>query len=111
MPRLGVERLAPVFEALEAYDGAAAPAGTNPRGTDGPVPVVGSYPRSPIFDAIIAAAEAVGVEFNPDYNGDEQDGVSQEQLTVRDARRCTRYTAYVKPLLDGGNLTVRTDRR
>ncbi|MDO4919015.1 GMC family oxidoreductase [Kocuria sp.] len=101
--------VAPVFEALEAYEGptkeddAAAP-----RGTAGPVPVVGSYERSPIFDAIIEAAEAVGVPLNPDYNEGAQDGVSQEQLTVRNGRRVTTYMAYAKPWVDSGAIEVRT---
>ncbi|MDO5368267.1 GMC family oxidoreductase [Kocuria sp.] len=98
----------PVFEALENYDGAASPENRNPRGEDGPIPVVGDYERSPIFESIIAAAEAVGVEFNPDYNGDRQEGVSYEQLTIRHGKRCTTYTSYVKPLVGSGRITVRT---
>lgn len=72
----------PVFEALEHYDGAVSPENRNPRGEDGPIPVVGDYERSPIFESIIAAAEAVGVEFNPDYNEDQQEGVSYLSSTT-----------------------------
>lgn len=97
----------PIFEALENYDGAASPDNLNPRGTSGAIPVVGDYERSPIFKSIIAAAEAVGVEFNPDYNGDQQEGVSFEQLTIRNGKRCTTYTSYVKPLVEEGRITVR----
>lgn len=100
--------VAPVFEDLEAYDGAPAPHATDRRGTHGPIPVIGNYPRSPLFDSIIAAAEAVGVAYNPDYNGGRQDGISQEQLTVRNGRRRTTYMCYVKPLADAGRITVRT---
>ena len=101
--------VAPVFEALEAYEGptkdddAAAP-----RGTDGPVPVVGSYRRSPVFDAIIAAAETVGVPFNEDYNAGPQEGISQEQLTVKGIRRVTTYTSHAKPWVERGAIEVRT---
>ncbi|WP_369067148.1 GMC family oxidoreductase [Kocuria carniphila] len=70
--------------------------------------MVGDYERSPIFESIIAAAEAVGVEFNPDYNGDRQERVSYEQLTIRNGKRCTTYTSYVKPLVESGRITVRT---
>ncbi|WP_311199110.1 GMC family oxidoreductase [Kocuria rhizophila] len=101
--------VAPVFEALEAYDGPTADDdAAAPRGTDGPVPVVGSYHRSPIFDSIIAAAEAVGVPFNADYNSGSQEGISQEQLTVADGRRVTTYMAYAKPWVDRDTIQVRT---
>ena len=70
--------------------------------------MVGDYERSPIFESIIAAAEAVGVEFNPDYNGGQQEGASYEQLTIRNGKRCTTYTSYVKPLVESGRITVRT---
>lgn len=101
--------VAPVFEALEAYDGPTADDdAAAPRGTDGPVPVVGGYRRSPIFDSIIAAAEAVGVPFNADYNSGAQEGISQEQLTVADGRRVTTYMAYAKPWVDRGAIEVRT---
>ena len=101
--------VAPVFEALEAYDGPTTDDATAaPRGTDGPVPVVGTYELSPVFDAIIAASEAVGVPFNEDYNGATQDGVSQEQLTVRDGKRVTTYMAYAKPWVDKGAIEVHT---
>lgn len=100
--------VAPVFEALEGYDGPAQDDDAAPRGTAGPVPVVGGYDRSPIFDAIIEAAEAVGVPFNPDYNAGTQEGVSQEQLTVRDGKRVTTYMAYAKPWVEKGAITVRT---
>ncbi|RKQ35289.1 GMC family oxidoreductase [Kocuria tytonis] len=101
--------VAPVFEALEAYDGPAQDDdAAAPRGADGLVPVVGGYRRSPIFDAIIAAADAVGVPFNTDYNSGSQEGISQEQLTVRDGKRVTTYMAYAKPWVDRGAIEVRT---
>ena len=100
--------VAPVFEDLEAYDATPSPGTTDRRGTHGPVPVIGKYPLSPLFDSIIAAAEAVGVGRNPDYNGGYQDGISQQQLTVRNGKRCTTYMSHVKPLVGGGKITVRT---
>jgi choline dehydrogenase len=94
----------PVFEDLENYHGSPAAL----RGTDGPIDVDGSYPLSPIQRSIIDAAVQSGVPENPDYNGESQDGVSQEQITVRDGRRLTTYTAFVRPIEDSELLTVRT---
>jgi choline dehydrogenase len=95
----------PVFRAIEDYDGVA----TELRGTGGPLTVAGDYPRAPIHEAIVAAAQEAGVPLNPDYNGDELDGVSWMQLTIRDRRRLTTAGAYLEPLADDPRLTVRTD--
>ncbi|GGC78015.1 GMC oxidoreductase [Tersicoccus solisilvae] len=99
--------VAPVFARIEAYDGGRAHTRDAVRGTDGPLPVVGDYPLNPIFTSIIEAAGQVGVEFNPDYNGERQDGVSQEQITVKDGERFNTWMAYVRPIADHPDLTVR----
>lgn len=98
----------PWFKALETY---TPPAGQQPaptRGTDGPVPVRQDYVRNPIFDSIIEAAGQVGVEYNPDYNAGTLDGISQQQVNVRDDRRFNTWMAFLKPILDNPLLTVIT---
>jgi len=98
----------PWFRAVESY---VPPAGAVPhesRGTDGPVPAVQDYPLNPIFGSIIEAAEHVGVAYNEDYNAGALDGVSQQQVNVRDGRRFNTYMAYVKPVEDDPRLTLRT---
>lgn len=98
----------PWFQALETY---IPPAGAVPdgsRGTEGPVPVVQDYPLNPIFGSIIEAAEHVGVARNDDYNVGSLDGVSQQQINVRDGRRFNTWMAYVKPVEDHPGLSVRT---
>ena len=93
-----------VFRAIENYDGGSSEL----RGAGGPLDVVGSYPLVPVQQAIIDAAVAVGLEHNLDYNGDQLDGISQEQITVRGGTRLNTYIAYVKPVADAPNLTIRT---
>lgn len=94
----------PVFKAIENYDGGASEL----RGSDGLLDVSGSYPLVPIQQSIIDAAVAIGLEHNPDYNGDHLDGISQQQITVRGGSRLNTYMAYVKPIIDSPALTVRT---
>jgi choline dehydrogenase len=97
----------PVFRRIEAYDGGRAHKAADSRGTDGPIPAVGDYELNPIFGSIIEAAKLVGVEENDDYNDGDQDGISQEQINVRDGKRFNTYMAYVKPIADDPNLTIR----
>ena len=46
--------------------------------------------------------------YNSDFNGARQEGVGHYQVTVRDARRSSASSAYVRPALGRKNLTVRT---
>lgn len=94
----------PVYQAIENYDG--GPGAT--RGVGGPLDVVGDYPLVPIQQSIIDAAVEIGLPFNPDYNDGELDGVSQEQINVRDGSRLSTYAAYVRPIEGHDALTVQT---
>ena len=47
------------------------------------------------------------IPHNPDYNDGVLDGVSQEQITVRDGSRLNTYIAYVRPIEDHPNLDDR----
>lgn len=73
------------------------------------LPVTDDYPLTPIQASIIDAAVQEGLERNPNYNGDHLDGVSQEQVTMRDGRRVNTWMAYVEPVREADNLTIITD--
>jgi choline dehydrogenase-like flavoprotein len=69
-----------------------------------------SEQRSPraISRDLLAASEAAGIPRVPDYNGPEQDGVSMFQVNQRGGRRESAADAFLKPVLDRPNLTVKT---
>ncbi|BDV32271.1 GMC family oxidoreductase [Microbacterium terricola] len=94
----------PLFRAIENSSGGASEL----RGAGGLLDVTDDYPLSPIQSSIIDAAVEIGLEHNPDYNGDHLDGVSQQQITVRDGTRLSSYRAYVQPIQDAPNLTIQT---
>ncbi|WP_432491549.1 GMC family oxidoreductase [Kineococcus auxinigenes] len=98
------EDVLPVFKDIEDYDGGAGEL----RGKGGLLDVVGSYPLAPIQASIVEAAQQVGIPLNPDYNAGELDGISQQQVTVRDGRRLTTFTAYVRPVLGSPDLDLVT---
>lgn len=94
----------PIFKMIENYSGGASEL----RATGGLLDVMDDYQLDPIQAAIIEAAVEIGLEHNPDYNGDHLDGISQQQLTVRDGKRLSTYVAYLKPVVGHPNLTLET---
>ena len=62
----------------------------------------------PICDAYIRAGQELGIPYNHDFNGKTQGGVGFYQLTQRDRRRSSASMAYLAPIKDRKNLTVRT---
>ncbi len=78
------------------------------HGVGGPLSVSNMRIQRPICDAWVAAAQAAGYPFNPDYNGAEQEGVGYFQLTTRNGRRCSAAVAYLKPIRNRDNLNIIT---
>ena len=72
------------------------------------LPVTDDYPLSPIQASIVDAAVQEGLPRNPNYNGGTLDGISQEQVTMRDGRRANTWTTYAQPVAD--RLTILTGR-
>ncbi len=89
----GWSSVEPVFEAIE----------------NRVLPVTDDYALSPIQASIIDAAVQEGLPRNANYNGGVLDGVSQEQVTMRDGRRVNTWSAYAQPVAE--KLTVLTGRQ
>lgn len=78
------------------------------HGDQGPLSVSNMRIQRPITDAWVAAAQAAGYPFNPDYNGKDQEGVGFFQLTSRNGRRCSAAVAYLNPVKKRPNLQIVT---
>jgi choline dehydrogenase-like flavoprotein len=85
---------------VDAYHGRGGPLGVS-------VPI---HPP-PISEAFLRAGQEYGMPYNADFNGACQEGAGHYQVTVRDARRCSTATAYLKPARGRPNLTVITNAR
>ena len=94
------EDVLPVYRAIENASGGESEL----RGAGGLLDVTDDYALSPIQASIVEAAVQEGLPRNPDYNGASLEGVSQQQITVRDGTRLNTYLAYLKPVRD--RLTV-----
>lgn len=100
----GWEDVLPVFLRMEDFDGG----GSELHAVGGPTSIISRYKLAPVHEAIIAAAQEVGIARNDDYNSGYLDGVAQTQLTIRDGRRDSAAAAYLRPVIDAPNLRVVT---
>ena len=68
-----------------------------------------SYPVNPlpISFAFLRAAQEMGIPFNDDFNGAQQQGMGHYQLSTRNAERSSTASAFLKPARNRPNLTVR----
>ncbi len=79
------------------------------HGDQGNLSVSNMRIQRPITDAWVAAAQAAGYPFNPDYNGATQEGVGFFQLTSRNGRRCSSAVAFLNPVKSRENLQIVTN--
>ena len=94
----------PIFKNMESYDGGD----DEYRGRDGLLRVTDTDQRGPLYDALIAGAETIGLPYNSDYNGAQQEGVAMTQTTISDGRRMSTARAYLEPARNRANLKVQT---
>ena len=77
------------------------------HGADGPLGVSDVH-RNELCDAYIAAAMQIGIPYNEDFNGEQQEGVGYYQLTTRRGLRSSTAACYLKPVRHRSNLRVIT---
>ena len=78
------------------------------HGANGPLRVSGHPSENPLVERYLAAAMAVGIPFNPDFNGAFQEGCGPLQATIADGVRCSAAAAYLDSAECRPNLTVLT---
>ena len=104
-PGWGWDEVLPVYQKIEGY------AGGDPalRGQSGPLHITDLGPDAhPLCAPYLAAAEAAGLKFTPDFNGVEQEGVGLYQLTTKGGRRLSAARAFLRPAMSRKNLKVET---
>ena len=100
----GWDDVLPLFKRAENWEGAEG----EDRGTSGPLTVSKSRVARDIVDAWVDAATQAGYSRNDDYNSGNQEGVGHFQMTMRNGRRCSSATAYLKPIRNRKNLSIFT---
>ena len=102
-PGWSYSELLPYFKRMESWQNG----GDKYRGSEGPLNVSDvSSQLHPLCQNFIAAGEEIGLSFNPDMNGAEQEGVGHYQITTHLGRRMSTSRAYLRPVMKRKNLTV-----
>lgn len=67
--------------------------------------------RHPLSQAFVDAAVEAGLPLNPDFNGEEQEGVGFYQSTTKGGRRWSSAQAFLREAEKRPNVTVLTERK
>ncbi len=104
-PGWGWQDVLPYFKKSEtSSDGA-----NKFRGGQGPLYVNNvSSQYHPLCQHFIEAAKQYGLHYNPDFNGEQQEGVGFYQITARNGKRMSAARAYLHPALKRSNCEVIT---
>jgi choline dehydrogenase-like flavoprotein len=94
----------PYFKRVESWEGGE----TAFRGGNGFIGVEWAKTTDPLFDAWIEAAKAAGYPHVEDYNSSVHEGFGRSQYSIRNGRRSSAASAYLKPALKRPSLTVET---
>ncbi|MEX0759688.1 MAG: choline dehydrogenase [Tistlia sp.] len=102
LPDWSYAQLLPYFRRQESWAGGADAW----RGGEGPIGTQFCRYQDSLVDAFAAAGREAGHGWTEDYNGAEQEGFGRLQMSIRNGRRCSGATAYLRPALGRANLTV-----
>ena len=78
------------------------------HGTGGGLSVQNMRAKRDICEALISAAEEVGLPRNDDFNGATQEGAGYFQQTARNGRRCSTAVGFLNPARKRKNLQIVT---
>jgi 4-pyridoxate dehydrogenase len=102
LPGWSYAHVLPYFRRAESWEGGA----DTYRGADGPLTTRFTTFKDPICEAFLAAGKSAGHPITDDYNGARQEGFARIQMTLRNGRRCSTATAFLRPAMTRKNLTV-----
>ncbi|MCR9121381.1 MAG: GMC family oxidoreductase N-terminal domain-containing protein [Phyllobacteriaceae bacterium] len=78
------------------------------HGTDGPLGVSNLKDPQPMTRAFVQSCQELGIPYNPDFNGPQQEGAGVYQTTTKNGRRCSAAVGYLRPVIKRPNLMVET---
>jgi len=77
--------------------------------TGGPLNVSDARDTHIVSEAAIEACDQAGIPRKADLNGEDQEGVSWYQLTIKNGQRCSAAVAYLHPVMGRANLRIETE--
>jgi len=103
-PRWSYDDLLPYFKRQETWSGGA----NDYRGGDGPIGTQFCAYKDGLVEAYAEAGATAGHTWTDDYNGETQEGFARLQMSIKNGRRSSGSTAYLKPVRSRKNLTILT---
>ena len=94
----------PYFRKSEANERGAS----TYHGADGELHVSDWEKAYPISQVFLDAAREAGLPTTDDFNGDRQEGIGPYQFTIKDGRRWSTATAFLRPATSRANLKIIT---
>jgi choline dehydrogenase len=94
----------PYFKRMENVEGGQ----DGWRGTEGPMHVKRGRLKNPLYHAFIEAGRQAGYPVSSDYNGQQQEGFSEFEMTVHEGLRWSAANAYLKPAMKNGRIKLVT---
>ena len=79
------------------------------HGVGGPMNVTDCESYNPLVDTLLEAADSLQLPRTDDFNGREQEGFGRRQVTIRDGRRESAATAFLRNARSRKNLTILCD--
>jgi choline dehydrogenase-like flavoprotein len=81
------------------------------RGSGGPLPIAIQNHPTPLMEAVIASAEALGLQRHDDINRLDPEGFGYSPCNIRNGRRVSAADAFLRPARRRPNLHVVTQTR
>ena len=103
-PGWGYDDVLPYFKKMEHFERG----GDEYRGTNGPLWISDPVVKEKSSYDFIEAANRIGIPVTEDMNGALHDGVGFMQHNIQDGQRMSTYRAFIEPVIERSNLTVRT---
>lgn len=103
-PGWDYQSVLPFFRLSENQENGASPF----HGAGGPLWVQNLRYTNPLSAVFLEASGQAGYAPNADFNGQKQQGFGYYQVTQRNGRRCSASVAYLRPIANRTNLTIRT---
>ncbi|MFZ3007632.1 MAG: GMC family oxidoreductase N-terminal domain-containing protein [Phenylobacterium sp.] len=100
----GWDDVAPYFKRSQHQERGAS----EHHAVGGPLNISDVTTKHPVSDAVVEACVEAGIPRNEDVNGENQEGVSYYQLTVKNGQRQSAAVAYLHPAMGRANLKVET---
>ncbi|MBN9112419.1 MAG: GMC family oxidoreductase N-terminal domain-containing protein [Pseudonocardia sp.] len=101
-PGWGWDAMLPVFRTLEDHDLGPSPS----RGAGGPLGVSVPTRDDQVCEAILGAAEKMGLRRTADFNEDDDDRIGFTPSTIKSGVRVGAASAFLRPAASRPNLTV-----